>query len=414
MNDVWNGHAWRDDQSSKIYRNGTHRAREPKETIDLISGHLSEMGITRVANVTGLDFIGIPVVMVVRPNSRSLAVSQGKGLTLDSARVSGIMESVETYCAERPMLPLKHASYREIRRHHSVVNVRALPARRGSLFTDDLPILWIEGYDLLAEGPVWVPYEMVHTNFTLPLPMGNGCFAQSSNGLASGNNLLEAASHAICEVVERDGSTLFSRHANPNERLLDVATVDDDHCRGLLKRYCDRGIAVRVWDISSDVGLPIFRCEIEGDPSNAVAFRARAAGVGCHTSRTVALSRALTEAAQSRLTAIAGSRDDLFRGLYDEDLSNRVKVESRATRSFHDAPSHDAEFLSNDVATQKKLLSAIGISSIIGVNLTLPGLPISVCRVIIPGLEGPHEIHGVLPGVRERTGIAMPDYAATA
>jgi ribosomal protein S12 methylthiotransferase accessory factor YcaO len=27
------------------------------------------MGITRVANVTGLDSVGIPVVMVCRPNS---------------------------------------------------------------------------------------------------------------------------------------------------------------------------------------------------------------------------------------------------------------------------------------------------------------------------------------------------------
>lgn len=38
--------------------------------------HWARMGITRVADVTGLDRIGIPVVMVCRPNARSLAVSE--------------------------------------------------------------------------------------------------------------------------------------------------------------------------------------------------------------------------------------------------------------------------------------------------------------------------------------------------
>ena len=41
------------------------------------------------------------------------------------------------------------------------------------------------------------------------------------------------------------------------------------------------------------------------------------AGSGCHLSADIALSRALTEAAQSRLTVIAGSRDDLFRSTYE-------------------------------------------------------------------------------------------------
>jgi len=52
------------------------------------------MGITRVANVTGLDHVGIPVVMACRPNARGLAVSQGKGLTLDAAKASAVMESI--------------------------------------------------------------------------------------------------------------------------------------------------------------------------------------------------------------------------------------------------------------------------------------------------------------------------------
>ncbi|KYF86628.1 hypothetical protein BE20_00300 [Sorangium cellulosum] len=99
----------------KGYLAGTHRQVPPEETLRRVRRLMPVMGITRIANVTGLDNIGIPVVMVCRPNSRSLSVSQGKGLDLPTAQASGLMESVEAYHAERIDLPLKLASYEELR-----------------------------------------------------------------------------------------------------------------------------------------------------------------------------------------------------------------------------------------------------------------------------------------------------------
>ena len=63
-------------------------------------------GVTRVAHVTGLDRIGIPVVMAVRPNAWSVSVAMGKALLADDAEVSAIMEAIEGYHAEtvRPVL----------------------------------------------------------------------------------------------------------------------------------------------------------------------------------------------------------------------------------------------------------------------------------------------------------------------
>ena len=129
-----------------------------------------EMGITRIADVTGLDRIGVPVVMVVRPNSRSVAVSQGKGLDIGAAKASGLMESVEGYHAELMTLPLKFCSYAELRDTHPLADVMPLlPPRRRACSTRS-PLLWIEGFDLLNDEPVWVPYELVHT--TTPSPSG--------------------------------------------------------------------------------------------------------------------------------------------------------------------------------------------------------------------------------------------------
>ena len=168
------------------------------------------VGITRVANITGLDSIGLPVVAVYRPNARSIVVSQGKGLDLMAAKASGLMEAIEGHHAENVRLPLRLASRAELLRQGSrVVDTDRLARISVGTFHDHRRILWCEARDLLSDSSCWLPYEMVHTDFTLPLPTGTGCFTMSSNGLASGNHLLEATSHGLCEVVERDAMALW-------------------------------------------------------------------------------------------------------------------------------------------------------------------------------------------------------------
>src|SRR5438067_4400964 len=152
---------------TKHFHSGTHRTIAPEETLRKIRPLTPVMGITRIANVTGLDCIGIPVVMVCRPNSRSIAVSQGKGTTLIAAKVSGLMESIEGYHAEHITLPLKLASYEELCYTHPVVDVRQLPRPADTVFHPNTPLLWIEGFDLVENGNMWLPYELVHLNYTI-------------------------------------------------------------------------------------------------------------------------------------------------------------------------------------------------------------------------------------------------------
>ena len=83
------------------YHFGTRREVAPAETLRRIRPLLRRAGITRLADVTGLDWIGIPVYQAIRPNSRNLSVAQGKGLTRTQAKVSALMESLESFHAER-------------------------------------------------------------------------------------------------------------------------------------------------------------------------------------------------------------------------------------------------------------------------------------------------------------------------
>lgn len=395
----------------KCFVRGTHRAVAPSATLARVHALLAPLGITRVANVTGLDVIGIPVVVVCRPNSRSLAVSQGKGLDLFAAKASGLMESVELHHAERIVHPVKLAAFDELRFTHRMIDVERLPRLSSSRFDSRFSTLWIEGYDLLQSAHLWLPYEMVHMNYTLPLPPGSGSFVMSSNGLASGNHLLEALGHGICEVVERDADSLWA--AAPDairaQTRLDLSTVDDPDCCGVLQRYRDAGVAVAVWEITSDVGVPAFRCTIlDAEPDRQRQLYANS-GMGCHPSRSVALNRALTEAAQARLTTISSSRDDVTRHDYEisrnPDMLARVRallVEQSGTRDFRDAPDFAGDTFDDDLRWLLERLTGAGITSVVGVDLTQPGFDLPVVRVVIPGLEPSKLVPGYVPGPRAR------------
>jgi len=299
-------------EAPKRHRAGTHRIVSPEETLESVRRFFPAMAITRVADITGLDVIGLPVVTVCRPNSRAVTVSLGKGLDLAAATASGVMESIEAFMAERITQPLVLGSVDDLRSSHPLVDVDRLPRTTDSTYRPDAPILWIEGRELLTGTPRWVPYEMVHTAYTLPKPTGTGCFIATSNGLASGNHLLEAMSHAICETVERDAATLHSVRAPEDtaSRRIDPRTVDDPGCGKALGLLDRAGMSVAIWDMTCDTGIPAFICRIAEQRRPAVVADYDAEGMGCHPHRNVALLRALTEAAQSRLGFISGARDD--------------------------------------------------------------------------------------------------------
>ncbi|HET6223575.1 MAG TPA: YcaO-like family protein [Dongiaceae bacterium] len=402
----------------KIHCGGTHRAVTPQGTLARVRPLLPAMGITRVANVTGLDYLGIPVVMVVRPNSRLLAVSQGKGVDLDHAKASGVMEAIEAFHGERISLPLKLQSYDEMRRLHAVVDPAMLPAVPDSLYHPDLRILWIEGFDLMARRRVWLPYESVHVNYTLPLPEGTGCVASSTNGLASGNHLIEAVGAGICEVVERDCDALWLQldDAALAQRLLDLADIDEPRCQEILAKYAAARFAVEVWETTSDIGLPAFRCHIYEAADNPHDPQGIFFGAGCHPTREIALLRALTEAAQSRLTYISGSRDDIERHDYrrpgDKTPVERIGDATSAPddgqpmRRLSAAPTFEAPSLNEDLDWELERLGAAGIEQVVVVDLSIPQFDIPVVKVVIPGLEGVPDGPTYVPGLRARRAAA--------
>ena len=397
--------------AEKLHLDGTHRTVEPAETLGRLLPVLPRVGITRVAVVTGLDVIGIPVVMVCRPNGRSLSVSQGKGVDLIAAKVSGIMEALEGWHAENVLLPLRLATYRELRAVARVVDVEQLPRPSWSRFHADLSILWIEGTDVLSGERAWVPYESVHLDFRVPGPQGAGCFLANGTGLAAGNHLLEAVSHGLCEVVERDAFALWGDRQAPDRaaRRIDLDTVSDPSCLTLLDAYEAAGVGVMAFDLTTEVGLPVFSVTIVDRRTDRARRLPAAMGGGCHPDRGVALSRALTEAAQSRLTLIAGSRDDCppshYRQVKDARAiaTHRASLEGRTRRSFTEVAHVPGTTIDADVTHELDRLRASGAREVVLVDLTRPEAAVPVVRMVVPGMEGwTDKVDANVPGARRR------------
>ncbi len=378
--------------AASVLRDGTHRASTLEATWKRFAPARKRAGITRIADLTGLDTIGIPVFAAIRPMGRSLSTQQGKGISADAARISALMESLETWTAENLALPVVRGSARDLK--DRAVDIRRLPRPRGRL---DLAARrrWVEGWDLARERAVLVPEQAVTLDTTFTRPPD---FDISSNGLASGNVLVEAIVHGLCEVIERDAEAAWRRAGGDRRLVLD--SITDPMCRSLIDLITAAGARVFVWDLGSDL-IPVIGCAIMDDPREP-AWRTLGfyQGFGAHLVPEVAIARALTEAAQTRVTYIAGGRDDFFPFDYARSTDPELLAEiwSRLASPcdepavFDELPRITTRGLGEDLEILVERLRVAGSDSVIAVDLTHPKLRVPVVKMIVPGratdLEG--------------------------
>ena len=302
---------------------GTVRARPAEETLERIKPRIPEFGITRVASVTGLDVLGVPVWMAVRPLALSLTVSQGKGISDTLAFISAVMESIEQHHAEHWDETGPVVSLGEAFQDDRFASPAGLSLRSDAKVTGETPVMWVEGEDLVGGRTAYLPKELLDLDFRMKRGR-SPIFLSSSNGLASGNTRIEAIVHGLCEVIERDQSCLWqieqSLVPDPKARMVKLETITDPSCRQQIEMCKRANLDVWVWYCTYDIDVPVFACTI-ADRGNATFYPQRASGYGCHPVATIALSRAITEAIQSRLTHISGVRDDVTWERYRKDIA---------------------------------------------------------------------------------------------
>ena len=394
-------------RAKKLFIGATHRTVSPEDTLERIRPHFRAAGLTRLADVTGLDRIGIPTAIGYRPNSPTLSSSAGKGFTLAAAMASGAMEGIEMFHAENVRLPTVRASYDDLAARGPAVARERLSLTKGSLFRASHPEFWVYGWDLPSQREIAVAYNAVsmaaHPD---QRPRGWMPFSMSSNGLASGNHLLEAICAALLEAIERDAlacHTVASKTARHVLMPVALETITSPMVRDLLQQFQEARVGTVLYDLRVDTDVPVYMARIYDRVDRHVGIYS---GYGAHLDPAVAQIRALTEAAQSRLIYIAGSRDDYFR---HDHLKHRGADSSDQVRLLEAAPGAvDASRLASeatgtfeeDIAVLCGKLSRCGLDQIVVADLTREEMGIPVVRVIVPGLEAyPHFAH-FAPGRR--------------
>ncbi len=289
----------------------------PEEALARLLKVKSQLGITRVADITGLDIAGIPAVQAVRPLSRSNLVSQGKGKTLADATISTILESSETFFAER----LDHFKV-------TIASARELAVQPGHFarhMLDDVPAewrdwqtAWTEATNRMTGKPDIVPFEFVHTAYAVPPYQYDGIFRASTTGLAVSFDERDGVVHGVLECIERDAiARALDTHGFFQRQRIDLASIDHPAVLELLATLASKGFLLGLWLAPSPVGIPVIWCHLMEDrPPETALLCHPAEGSAASEDLAAAMLCAIYEAAQSRLTAISGARDDFSRHRY--------------------------------------------------------------------------------------------------
>ncbi|MBU6260600.1 MAG: YcaO-like family protein [Burkholderiales bacterium] len=310
------------------------RSRPARATVALARRLMPVLGISRVTDITRLDRLGLPVAASVRPRGLTLRVHAGKGLHLDDARAGALMEAVEYAVAERASAG--GAEYGATLAQWAAQLPHGLKAedfapRLDAVLAPRRRIGLVRCEELGCRRSLLVPAELALMPDAYAAPAA--LFGASTNGLASGNTLEEATLHGLLEVLERDARALNAAR-DRSARLANARLPPPFAAWAAAWRRA--GIELIVRQLPNDFELPCFEAHLWEPASPDVNL---AAGAGLHPDRGVALARAVSEAAQSRLSLIHGGRDDIT-GFYAKyrraDQSARHDAEQRLVAGLAD------------------------------------------------------------------------------
>jgi ribosomal protein S12 methylthiotransferase accessory factor YcaO len=401
------------------------RIKPVEETIKTILPVSSNIGITRLADITNMDILGIPNFSAVLPGTEDyIWVYSGKGPTRMDAKASALMESIERYSSlpsgnRKKMI---QGSYKEVSKVSKILHPSNVVEPMILEYDDEMIMDFLSGYDLVNNERILIPAPLALFRYSPKPPAINPFAYHHTNGLASGNVLEEAICHSLCELIERDATSLAELNASalPYNFLrtmtkylsdngleidpvdgtefvdddskypdVDISNIDFKPISNLVKKFNDAKIPLIIKDITSPIGVPTFNASSIEWITEDYGYLAE--GHGTHPDARIALLRAITEVSQTRAANIQGARDDLRKISYGNSNSDEKKtwqfMKSKNTIQFSEIKSFIHDDILDDINFILSRLVSNGLKQVIVVDLTNPQIMIPVVRTIVPGLE---------------------------
>jgi ribosomal protein S12 methylthiotransferase accessory factor len=384
------------------------RIKPPEETLKDIIPLLGIAGMGEPEDITDKDNLGIPVFSVDRQETAlgKPKYYNGKGATLEQAKASAVMESIERYSAEpRDSDEMIYETYENAKEAVDAINEQngedsmfivdprdlILPLRILDRL-DNQVIAWTDGYEMFRGCEAWVPACAVFYPYTAN-EEEKECqlFRFHTNGIASGNTMEEAILHALFENIERDAWSIAEFRDRTNG---DVIIRDPESLPAkLIRKFEEQGITIHLKDLTSDLGIPTIGASaddtVSKDPELLVI------GVGTHLNPEIAAIRAITEVAQSRTTHKHGMKINAQLQKASQDMGyERIKKlnymwfgESQNKIFLEEIPDRSTDDVLKDIEIVLQSLAEHGFDSVIACDLTRPELNVPTVRMIVPGLE---------------------------
>jgi ribosomal protein S12 methylthiotransferase accessory factor len=364
------------------------------DTLGQLDQHLLSYGITRVGDLTGLDTIRLPVFFACRPNSRSLSISQGKGLDPSRARLGAILEALEHACAERhETLISEKCSYDEMgRRGLRCIDSRAMLRCSPDDFDTSRQRSWVPGVSLRDGLDVYVPFELAGLDFRTDAGWDHHTYRMSTVGLGAGTSLAGAALQALLEVIENDATVMVDLFGLRRRLARSISYTAGHHAEldEAVARVEDAGLQCFFVKVESSIAVSTVAAFLTSPPSVVENLGMRTfVGFACRLSAEQAALAALLEAVQSRVTQMAGSRDDMTPAQYSQQPIGLTPPAGKPVRL--DCISG---FNSEDMATPQDQLRYIlpilveaGATEIVLVPLGAVGSDVRIVRALVTGLQ---------------------------
>jgi thioglycine synthase len=405
--------------------NGTSRISPAQETLKRITSISQKIGVTRLADITNMDKLGIPNYSAVLPGTEDyIWVYSGKGPTKAHARASALMESIERYSALPSGGPKNfiQGSYDQLSKSFTVLHPDEVLEPVIFQYTNEMPMDFLPGFDLFTTEQILVPASLALFRYSPVPPFVNPFAFHHTNGLASGNVLEEAICHSLCEAIERDATSLaelrasaipfhFLRHITntlkakgyalnsiPTDKYVDdpnifpdvnISQIEFQPVKALTEKFVQAKIPLVIKDITSDIGIPTFNASSIEWISHDYGYLAE--GHGTHPDARIALLRAITEVSQTRAANIQGARDDLRKIKYGQNNTDDKRawqfMKSGKTVKFSEIATYFNQDILDDIKLILEHLKQTGLKRAIIVDLTNNSIKIPVVRALVPGLE---------------------------
>jgi thioglycine synthase len=364
-----------------------------EEALPIAEREARRLGAARPSDLSGLDTTGIPCWQVVRPHTLDLpgnvSVLTGKGWTHEAARLGAWMELVERHWAERAELPVEVLRASELERAGRLcMPPAAMPLPLGAVDPGDQPIAWVPATTFWGQT-VMVPAHDVLCPYVPPAGAANPPVWRSA-GLASGTHVTEAVFHGLLELIERDAVAVAELGRAGTS--VDLA-AGSPRIAALLPALGEAGVELEVKQVPALGGASAFLASLDdrrsGNPLRLVS------GHAAHVDPYLALESAVLEAVQARAALIAGGREDL--DSYAELAAMSFSDARRELSWWFDptaervaapaAPLPPPDDLAETILALEASLREQAFQPLLVTELTPPGYPLPVVRVIVPTLS---------------------------